>query len=72
MKTIVHTSSFLDAFDDDDDLEYEPETTAVVSLGDVETEKAACELCEEAEIKVHIKSSEQQQDMHYADTGRVV
>lgn len=72
VKTIVHTSSFLDAFDDDDDLEYEPETTAMVSLGDVETEKAACELCEEAEIKVHIKSSEQQQDMHYADTGRVV
>ena len=72
VKTIVHTSSFLDAFDDDETLEYEPLSTALISMGDEETEKLAEELCEEAEIKLHIKSSQEQQEMHYADTGKVV
>lgn len=72
VKTIVHTSSFLDAFDDDDTLEYEPTSTAVISLGTEETEQMAVELCEEAEVKLHIKSSVEQQEMHYADTGKVV
>ncbi|UPR03580.1 hypothetical protein HOP50_13g69100 [Chloropicon primus] len=72
VKTIVHTSSFLDAFDDDDTLEYEPETTAVISLGGEEADKMAEELCEEAEIRLHVKSTQEQDDMHYADTGRVV
>ena len=72
VKTIVHTSSFLDAFDDDDTLEYEPDLTAVISLGDEEAEQSAQEMCEEAEIKLHIKSSVEQQAMLYADTGRVV
>jgi hypothetical protein len=72
VKTVVHTSSFLDAFDDDETLEYEPESTAVISMGEGETEKLAEELCEEAEIKLHIRSSQEQEQMHYADTGGVV
>ena len=72
VKTTVHTSTFLDAFDDDDTLEYEPEATAVVSLGGEEAEKLAAELCEEAEIKLHVRASEEGEDMVYADTGYVV
>ena len=69
---MVHTSTFLDAFDDDDTLEYEPEQTAVVSLGGEEADEMAAELCEEAEIKMLVRSSGEQREMHYADTGRVV
>jgi len=72
VKTVVHTSTFLDAFDDDDTLEYEPEQTAVVSLGGEEADEMAAELCEEAEIKMLVRSSGEQREMHYADTGRVV
>jgi len=62
----------LDAFDDDELLEYHPEATAVISLGGEEAERGAEELCEDAEIGTHIRASEEMQEMHYADTGRVV
>ena len=53
-------------------LVYEPEQTAVVSLGGEEADEMAAELCEEAEIKMLVRSSGEQREMHYADTGRVV
>jgi len=72
VRTVVHTESFLDAFDDDALLEYHPEATAVISLGGEEAERGAEELCQDAEIGTHIRASEEMQEMHYADTGRVV
>ncbi len=62
----------MDAFDDDELLEYHPEATAVVALGGEEADKGAEELCQDAEIATLIKSSEEDREMHYADTGRVV
>ena len=44
----------------------------VVSLGGEEADEMAAELCEEAEIKMLVRSSGEQREMHYADTGRVV
>ncbi|KXZ46477.1 hypothetical protein GPECTOR_43g913 [Gonium pectorale] len=52
VKVLTTTSSFQDAFDDDDSLMYDPATTGAIVLtgGDEEEDKAAREVCKEAEI----------------------
>lgn len=50
VKTVLTTSSFQDAFDDDDELEYDPETTGIIILGDEDTCAEVYELMEDAEI----------------------
>lgn len=53
--------SFMELFDNDDSLMYEPETTAALVLtgGDEEAEAAALEVCKEAEISVITKDTEE-------------
>lgn len=59
--------TFMDLFDEDDTLEYEPATTAALIFtgGDEDAEKEALEVCKEAEITVISKDSEQQKPTEY-------
>ncbi|GMH35445.1 hypothetical protein BSKO_03313 [Bryopsis sp. KO-2023] len=68
---ITTTGSFQDAFDDDETLIYEPSETAAIILtgGDEESEKAALEVCKEAEIGEIVRESDPQDDTVYLDTG---
>jgi hypothetical protein len=61
--------TFIDMFDDDDELEYEPATTAAIILtgGDEEAEKAALMVCNEAEITELVKDSEQAVQTEYLE-----
>lgn len=68
VKTMTATrDAFIDMFDDDDTLAYEPVTTAAIILvnGDEEAEKAALMVCSEAEITEIVKDSEQQEATEY-------
>jgi len=58
---------FIDVFDGDDDLEYEPATTAAVILtnGDEAAEKSALLVCTEAEITEIVKDSEEAPETEY-------
>eukprot|EP01025_Chloroclados_australasicus_P019863 TRINITY_DN208_c1_g1_i1.p3 TRINITY_DN208_c1_g1~~TRINITY_DN208_c1_g1_i1.p3 ORF type:complete len:351 (+),score=48.97 TRINITY_DN208_c1_g1_i1:168-1220(+) len=64
------TGTFLDAFDDDDTLVYDPVKTAAVILtgADEEEEKLALKTCKEAEIAHIIKDSEQQAPTKYLES----
>ncbi|GIL80986.1 hypothetical protein Vretifemale_10128, partial [Volvox reticuliferus] len=62
LKVFTTTSSFQDAFDDDDSLTYDPATTGAVILtgGDAEAEKEALEVCRDAEITKILTDSVEQ------------
>lgn len=64
--------SFMDMFDDDDTLVYEPATTAAIILtrGTEEDEEAALEVCKEAEISMVVRQSVQQTPSRYITKGR--
>eukprot|EP01024_Parvocaulis_polyphysoides_P018469 TRINITY_DN18189_c0_g2_i3.p1 TRINITY_DN18189_c0_g2~~TRINITY_DN18189_c0_g2_i3.p1 ORF type:complete len:347 (-),score=53.55 TRINITY_DN18189_c0_g2_i3:1213-2253(-) len=64
------TGTFLDAFDDDDTLVYDPIKTAAVVLtgADEEDEKQALKTCKEAEITCIVKDSEQQKMTYYRES----
>ena len=64
----VHTDSFLEAWDADDELEYEPDMTAVLAFGDAATEEAAAELCEEAEIPLLVRGSDEARPFTFLDS----
>ena len=72
VKATLTTGSFLDAWDADDELEYEPEGTAVVVFGDAEAEEQAAELCEEADISLIVRSSLEGADVEFLASDRVV
>ena len=72
VKATPTTGSFLDAWDADDELEYEPEETAVVVFGSAEAEEQAQELCEEAEIGLLVRSSVEADDVEFLASDRVV
>ena len=68
VKVTVHTDSFLEAWDADDELEYEPDMTAVLAFGDAATEEAAAELCEEAEIPMLVRGSDEARPFTFLDS----
>lgn len=72
VKATLTTGSFLDAWDADDELEYEPEETAVVVFGSAEAEEQAQELCEEADIGLLVRSSVEAEDVEFLASDRVV
>ncbi|KAF8056346.1 psmg3 [Scenedesmus sp. PABB004] len=61
--TVPTTTGFMDAWDGDDTLVYDPEATAAIVLtgGDEEAEAAALEVCREAEIGTVREKQQQQQ-----------
>eukprot|EP00879_Flechtneria_rotunda_P022233 GHRR01023459.1.p1 GENE.GHRR01023459.1~~GHRR01023459.1.p1 ORF type:complete len:333 (+),score=84.39 GHRR01023459.1:149-1147(+) len=67
---IPTTSGFMDAWDGDDTLVYDPETTAAVILtaGDKEAEAAALEVCREAEITAILLDNEHAPPPIYLDS----
>ncbi|KAG2435461.1 hypothetical protein HYH02_011961 [Chlamydomonas schloesseri] len=69
VRVVTTTSSFQDAFDDDDSLTYDPDTTGAIILvgGDEEAEKAAREVCKDADIsRILADSAEQPPMVHLA------
>eukprot|EP00877_Chromochloris_zofingiensis_P007150 jgi/Chrzof1/2689/Cz11g25090.t1 len=68
----VHTttSTLQDAFDDDDTLMYDPDYTGAIILtgGDEEAEKAARQVCKEAEISVILSDSQEAKEPLYLDS----
>lgn len=68
----VHTttSSFSDAFDDDDTLTYDPDTTGAIILvdGDKEAEAAARAVCKEAEITAILTDEDMPATVHMDST----
>lgn len=66
-KVSTTTGSLQEAFDDDDTFAYTPEYTAAIILtgGDEEAEKAAREVCKEAEITEVLSDSSQQASAEY-------
>lgn len=61
--------AFIDMFDGDDQLEYEPASTAAIILagGDEDAEKAAMLVCSEAEITEIVKDSEEAVQTEYLE-----
>jgi hypothetical protein len=72
-KVIVSTrDTFLEMFDDDDTLVYEPDSTAAIILTGTESnedEDSALEVCQEAEIAHVIRQSEEQTPTRYLKYG---
>eukprot|EP01023_Acetabularia_acetabulum_P021540 TRINITY_DN2131_c0_g1_i1.p2 TRINITY_DN2131_c0_g1~~TRINITY_DN2131_c0_g1_i1.p2 ORF type:complete len:346 (-),score=78.77 TRINITY_DN2131_c0_g1_i1:131-1168(-) len=64
------TGTFLDAFDDDDTLVYDPIKSAAVILtgADEEEEKLALKACKEAEITCIVKDTEEQKMTNYLES----
>eukprot|EP00198_Chlamydomonas_reinhardtii_P012783 XP_001702120.1 predicted protein [Chlamydomonas reinhardtii] len=62
VRVFTTTASFQDAFDDDDTLTYDPETTGAIILvgGDEEAEKEAREVCKDADINRILADSVEQ------------
>eukprot|EP00210_Caulerpa_lentillifera_P003269 g3120.t1 len=70
-KVLTTTESFQDVFDGDDTLVYEPTQTIALILtgGDEESEKAAMEVCKEAEITELVRESSDQPETVFLRTG---
>ncbi|KAG2484728.1 hypothetical protein HYH03_016475 [Edaphochlamys debaryana] len=67
LKVLTSTTSFQDAFDDDQTLMYDPETTGAIILtgGDEEAEKEAREVCKDAEITIILSDAVEQVPTEY-------
>ncbi|KAJ9530114.1 hypothetical protein QJQ45_023373, partial [Haematococcus lacustris] len=73
LSVVTHTGTFGRAFDDDDELLYDPDTTAAVILtgGDPEAEAEAREVCAEAEIRcIVVDSQEAASVVHHDSTPK--
>ncbi|KAF6252479.1 hypothetical protein COO60DRAFT_1704250 [Scenedesmus sp. NREL 46B-D3] len=70
VEVVPTTNGFMDAWDGDDSLVYDPETTAAVILtgGDEEAEAAALEVCKEAEITAIVRDSQPAAPPVYLDS----
>jgi len=67
-KVTVHTGSFLEAWDEDDELEYDPAQTAVVVFGGEEAEEAARELCQEADVEKLVYGFDEGERLKFLDS----
>eukprot|EP00775_Hariotina_reticulata_P004579 gene4579-4833_t len=70
VQVVPTTAGFMDAWDGDDTLVYDPDTTAAIILtaGDEEAEAAALEVCKEAEIKIILPDSKPAPPQVYLDS----
>ncbi|WIA14950.1 hypothetical protein OEZ85_001661 [Tetradesmus obliquus] len=70
VEVVATTNGFMDAWDGDDTLVYDPEATAAIILtgGDEEAEAAALEVCKEAEVTAIVSDSQAAAPPVYLDS----